>query len=186
MTIEEAEKYYKDFMGDSYLMWHETGSEKTKEFHDMNISDEVLAKWDEDILEKRFEWLSELDDRAWHYHVDILRVLELGHIQDITGYVKRLLDVMEEMPDKIDQHNRISIIENMRDDTPFHRSPVRMICERTPYGLRMDIIMRKIMDFKCIDEPESVGFFRGKASDEAWKQEYVEKYNQAFAKYFKG
>ncbi len=186
MTIEEAEKYYKEFRGDSYVMWHETGAETTGEFMDMHISDEVLAKWDEDMLEDEFKNLLDFDDRTWYSHAYILSILELGHIQDIKGYVKRLLDAMEEMPGRINLHNRLNIIDNMRDSITFHRSPVRMICEKTPYGLRMDKIMRRIMDFQCIDEPESLGYLRAKASDEPRKQEYIEKYNQAFARYFRG
>lgn len=186
MTMEEAEKYYKDFHGDTYLMWHETGKDTMNEFLNMKIADDILAKWDEDLLEQDFSWMEELDDRTWHYHADILKTLDTGHIQDITGYVARLLDDMEKMPGRVDLHNRMDIIENMHDSVTFHRSPVKMICERTPYGLRLDKIMQEIMNFKCVDEPESAGYFRVKASDETRKQKYCDEYNQAFAKYFRG
>ncbi len=186
MTMEEAEKYYKDFRGDSYLMWHETGMDSTHEFLDMNIADDTLAKWDEELLERDFKWLEEFSDRTWRHHIDILRTLELGHIKDVSGYVKRLLDDMEQMPGRIDLHNRLNIIENLRDNVTFHRSPVKMICERTSYGLRLDRIMQEIMNFKCYDEPESAGYFRVTAKDEKLRIEYSDKYNQAFATYFRG
>ena len=186
MTMEEAEKYYKDFHGDSYLMWHESGTETTREFFDMKIPDDVLAKWDAELVEKDFSWMEEFDDRTWNYHSDILKVLDKGHIEDISKYVERLLDDMEKMPGRIDLHNRLSIIENMRDNVTFHRSPVKMICERTSYGLRLDRIMQEIMNFKCYDEPESAGYFRVTAKDEKLRIEYSDKYNRAFATYFRG
>ena len=147
LTLSEAEKMYKDCGGEGYVMWHEYGKTRCRQFGDLNIPVSTKAKWDSELLEKHFRYLWTDPERVWYSFGDILNVLGHYYVK-IDDYAPRLLDEMEKMS-SLDDDNITDIIEYMAY-RPNYLGPsgCEIFLDHSSFGRRMKDVMEKLISKK--------------------------------------
>lgn len=156
MTLEEAEEQYKASDGDEgYLMWHEFGSKKTEEYHNVIIPNDLKAKWDREIIEQNFRFLEAPGNSSSNGLASILSAMGRGFCNP-EMYAERLLDLIEKMRG-LDALEKVNVIRNMGATTSQFRTGGIDVYRRmgASYLRRMDAVMQRFMDFTCPDEPAS-------------------------------
>lgn len=110
MTLEEAKDLYFSYLGFMFHMGREE-PEKYNSFRMLDIKEDTLKQWDEEILDGLFMDLWARPDRIWSCHSRILGIIRRGHC-DTERYLSRLLDEMERM-NGLNPEQLTIIIENM-------------------------------------------------------------------------
>lgn len=154
MTIKEAEEMYKYCGGDEgYIMWHEFGTKKTREYSNVIIPNDLKAQWDRDIIESNLATLESLDNTSSNGIASVLSAMDRGFCNPLD-YADRLLGALEKMM-KLNPLEKVHVIRNMgQRETQFHSSGIEVFRKLgDTYLRRMDAIMRRFMDFECPDEP---------------------------------
>lgn len=181
MTLEEAKDNYMFCNGnEGYIMWHELGQKACKEFSDLNISREIKAEWDREIIEKYLEAFTSSPSNPSGWLDNVLEALERGYCET-QEYAKRLLDELEKLED-IDELEKIHIIRRMGEDTQFRMSGCRFYCRKTPYMERMNAIVHKLMDFECPDEKADPRFEKSPSKLKLYN-EAVERYEKSYSEW---
>ena len=181
MTIKEAEENYKYCFGnEGYYMWHELGAKACEEFNALNISREQKGEWDRDIIEQYIDALevSPEGSSSWFNHV--IDALSRGYCK-VDSYAYKLLTLMDNMT-SLNKENKIFIIKRMGEDTQFHMSGCRFFCMETLYENQMDVVMQKLMDFECTDDPIDPRYPKGPSEIKLYR-EAIEEYCRAYAKW---
>lgn len=114
MTLEEAKQFYFRYLGHSFHMGREEPG-RFNSFRMLDLQEETLREWDEELLEKLFDDLWARPGRTWQVHGDILKIIDRGHC-DPQKQLSRLLDEMEKM-DRLDRFELTLVIENMAGRT---------------------------------------------------------------------
>ena len=114
MTLEEAKRFYFDYLGLSFHMDREDPV-KYNSFRMLGIEKETLRQWDEELLEKLFEELKSVPERSWAAHGNIIKVIGRGNC-DVRANLCRLLDETEHM-DSLEPDALARVIENMEGRT---------------------------------------------------------------------
>ena len=75
MTMEEAEAFFKSYLGNGYLMWHEDIPGEAA-FRALNLPEETLQAWRQDILEEEVAKATAEGGKVWTHlsaAIDVLR-----------------------------------------------------------------------------------------------------------------
>ena len=182
MTLQEAEEMYKYCLGnEGYYMWHECGAEAVEEYSKLNITRDIKAAWDRDIIEK---YLPSLEDDSEYASSAFNNVMEALKRQNCTDerYAGKVLTLLEENASKYDVSGRIFIILNMGEKTLFSMSGCEYFCLHTIYGDRLDVVMEKMMNFDCPDAPALPKASRSRNLQDLYKQAVTE-YCRSYAKF---
>ncbi|MBP5604698.1 MAG: hypothetical protein J6X60_04040 [Ruminiclostridium sp.] len=151
--IDLIKKTYFECQGSAFIMAREY-SDVYKQYKLLEPDNELLGKWDSELLEYLFAKLWEDPDFVWGRHSQIIKVLNRGHA-DVNRWVSRLLDEMEKM-DSLDKKSKIIIIENMSGrNSSEDEGGVHLICAHTELEPRMITVMNKLTDFSC-DESDNI------------------------------
>ena len=114
MTMIEAEKYFKKYLGHGFHMFREE-PEKYNEYRQLGISMKLEESWRQDIVKKIFENFFENQEHVWIQHSRIIDVL-LESSTMIEENCSKLLSLMEQM-NELDKKQKILVIENMVGNT---------------------------------------------------------------------
>ena len=176
MTIEQAEKYYKQYDGHGFHMWREE-PERYEEFEKLSISRELKKKWDDDLIRRYFETLWKNTDDVWRIHGRLIEILKRNPTE---GYADRLLNEMEKMT-ALDKYSKILIIENMAGRDRALKGGCMLICTASRQAERMNRIMNDLMDFSC-DKDDAAGEIGWTEPDARYKRA-VSAYQAAYQKW---
>ena len=144
MTLDEAKEFYFRYNGYAFHMDREEPRTYAA-FKQLEISSDTLREWDEELLEGLFETLESGNENVWAAHGNILKIIARNRC-DTAGFLLRLLDAMEGM-DSLDPSVLTLIIENMAGrNASMNDGGVYLICRYTPYALRMDATMHRLID----------------------------------------
>lgn len=173
MTLEEAEKFYKTYAGNTFHMYRdETGLYKI--FASLNIPADVLRKWDQEIIETLFNkiWGKKEDVIYYSWRLfDAIRRDEINLEKNILLFLKKMEKCVA-----LDYKHRIIILEFFAGGTDsLEDGYCYFICKRTPYKELMNEVVTKLMDFTCADDKEQ----------EKYRLMAVEKYKKAYKKFGK-
>lgn len=173
MTLEEAEKFYKTYAGNTFHMYRdETGLYKI--FASLNIPADVLRKWDQEIIETLFNKLWEKKENVFHYSWRLFDAIKRDKI-NLEKNVLLFLKEMEKCVD-LDYKQRTIIIRDFAGGTAsLEDGYCCFICKRTLYKELMNEVVTKLMDFTCTDDKEQ----------ENYRLMAVEKYKKAYKKFGK-
>ena len=107
-----------DFVKESYIRFQGSTFNMAREdrvayerYKLLNPGEDLLGRWDEEILEGLFEKLWEDENVVWSRHNSIIMVLNRRRV-DLNYWVSRLLDEMEKMTE-LNKKNKIIILETM-------------------------------------------------------------------------
>ena len=147
--IDPVKESYIRFQGSTFHLARED-SAVYERYKAMNPGEDLLRKWDEEILEGLFEKLWEDEDIVWNKHNSIIKVLNRRHV-DLNYWVSHLLDEMEKMTE-LDKRNKIIIIETMSGhNSKEDEGGVHLICLYTDLEARMVKVMNELKNFFCDD-----------------------------------
>ena len=147
--IDSVKESYIRFQGSTFHMAREDHA-AYKRFTALNPGNDLLGKWDQEILENMFSNLWSNPDYVWSVHSSIIRVLNRRHV-DLDYWVSRLLDEMEKMVE-LDKKNKIIIIETMSGhNSKEEQGGVHLICTYTGLESRMVSVMNELKSFYCDD-----------------------------------
>ena len=178
MTLEQAEKEYKFCNGnEDYYMYKEIGPEAYKEYTALNITDDIKAKWDSDIIEQYLGVLEEGSNKSYLWLSYVMDALNRGYCET-EAYALRVLDVLEKMVD-YDDEDKVYIIDVMGHAGLRDNSGCRFFCTKTPYGKWMNELVHRIMDFKCSEERKHP---KGPRLCDLY-DEFVAEYEKEYARY---
>lgn len=150
MTLKEAEEYYKKYDGHGFHMYREE-PEIYQVFQDLHIPNTRTKQWDSELTEDYFKKMWMDPDRVWTIHDRLIDILIRSKNK---AYIDRLLCEMEKM-ESLSKKNKVLIIENMAGRNAALEGGCMLVCRNTDYGIRMDRIMKRIMDFSC-DERDNI------------------------------
>ena len=140
---------YIRFQGSTFHMARED-REAYERYLQMNPGEDLLCKWDEEILEGLFAVLWEDEKTVWCRHNQIITVLNRRRV-DLNYWVSRLLDEMEKMTE-LDKKNKIIILETMSGhNSREDQGGVNLICLYTDLEERMVKVMNELKNFYCDD-----------------------------------
>ncbi len=143
MTLEAAKEFYFQYYGFSFHMDREEPV-KYGSFRMLRLGDDVLGKWDEELLDGLFADLWSDPARIWVSHERIFRIIG-RHKCDTRKYLQRILDEMEKM-EALDLYNMTLIIENMAGRTePMKDGGVYTLCRYSHLAGRMNDIMERLI-----------------------------------------
>ncbi|MCR4632715.1 MAG: hypothetical protein K5648_01145 [Erysipelotrichaceae bacterium] len=114
MKLEEAREFYFEYKGYAFHMGREE-PERYDRFRMLEIDEETLKQWDEELLESLFSRLWEEPERIWTRQNHILQIIRRKHC-DTERYLNRLSEEMEKMT-CLDLFQTTLIIENMAGRT---------------------------------------------------------------------
>jgi len=181
MTLQEAEDIYKSCFGDEgRIMWKEIGREAYDEYRALNISREMKAKWDTEIIEQYFHAFQGSPNHSASGVRQILNALVRGYVK-VDLYADRLLNALEQMTG-LEDYEKITIIRYMGEDSQFDVSGAQFYCLNTPWADRMHGIMLKFMDFTCPDLPVDPRYPRSPSGMKLYR-EAVALYFQAYERW---
>ena len=134
--------------GNGFVIWHED-PEGSQRFHDAHIPDETVEEWRQEMIASEFTALTEGDPtRRWMVARHLLELI--GNTRTRTEELySRLLDLLYDMADGLDQRQRILILQQFADsNVPRNNGAIRYIHEKAP-GLtpKMSEVLRKLADF---------------------------------------
>lgn len=140
---------YKKYQGSTFHMARED-REAYEQYKSLNPGQDLLGKWDEEILEDLFAKLWKDETKVWYIHSSIIRILNRRYV-DLNYWVSRLLDEMEKMTE-LDKKNKIIIIETMSGhNSKEDQGGVHLICLYTDLEERMVKVMNELKSFYCDD-----------------------------------
>ncbi|MBE6463719.1 MAG: hypothetical protein E7003_00030 [Eggerthellaceae bacterium] len=139
MTPEDAKRFYFQYDGSSFHMDREEPV-KFNSFRMLDLEEETLKEWDEELLDSVFNSLWSDPDRVWVVHERIVQIIRRCHC-DAETYVNRLLGEMEKM-DHLDSFNMTLVIENMAGRTEsMNDGGVHAVCKLSSLEKRMNDII---------------------------------------------
>ncbi len=142
MTLEEAKRFYFDYLGLSFHMDREDPV-KYNSFRMLGIEKETLRQWDEELLEKLFEELKSGPERSWAAHGNIIKVIGRGNC-NVRVNLCRLLDETEHM-DSLEPDALARVIENMEGRTESGKDGGIYLFRSYPeLGERLEGIMKRL------------------------------------------
>ncbi|MBQ9827287.1 MAG: hypothetical protein IJM62_01245 [Lachnospiraceae bacterium] len=150
MTLEEAEKFYKEYDGKEFHMYREE-PRRYGEFDCLSVPPEIRRKWDAELADGIFASLWDDPGRVWSRHSRLIDVLKRNCSK---ADIDRLLDEMEKMT-TLDKRSRILITENMAGRNDTRKGGCMVICRSKAHIERMERIMNSIMDFTLNSDDES-------------------------------
>lgn len=146
-----------DFVKESYIRFQGSTFNMAREdrvayerYKLLNPGEDLLGRWDEEILEGLFEKLWEDENVVWSRHNSIIMVLNRRRV-DLNYWVSRLLDEMEKMTE-LNKKNKIIILETMSGhNSREDKGGVHLICLYTDLEARMVTVMNELKNFYCDD-----------------------------------
>ena len=146
--VAEMKELWFRYGGSSFVIWHED-PEGSQRFHDAHIPDETVEEWRQEMIESEFTALTEGDPtRRWIVAHHLLELIGATHTRTEERY-DRLLDLLGEMADDLDNRQRILILQQFSDsNVPRNNGAIRYIHERAA-GLtpKMSDTLRRLADF---------------------------------------
>ena len=146
--VAEMKEVWFRYGGNSFVIWHED-PEASERFHNAHIPDETIEEWRQEMISSEFTALTEGDPtRRWIVARHLLELI--GNTRTRTEELyDRLLDLLYDMADGLDQRQRILILQQFSDsNVPRNNGAIRYIHEKAP-GLtpKMSDVLRKLADF---------------------------------------
>lgn len=146
--VTEMKELWFRYGGNGFVIWHED-PEGSQRFHDAHIPDETVEEWRQEMIESEFTALIEDDPtRRWMVARHLLELI--GNTRTRTEELySRLLDLLYDMADGLDQRQRILILQQFSDsNVPRNNGAIRYIHEKAA-GLtpKMSDTLRKLADF---------------------------------------
>ena len=170
MTLVEARKFYFEYCGYSFHMGREEPV-RYSSFSKLNLSEETLGRWDQELLDGYFEKMSTDRENAWVSHGHIIRIIMRNHA-DAEANLIRLLNAMTEFDD-LDLFNLTLILENMAGRTSaLSDGGVRVCCCFSDQAERMNEIMEHLIES-----------FRSRENVDGRFESAVLQYRRAFIKW---
>lgn len=146
--VAEMKELWFRYGGNSFVIWHED-PEGSQRFHDAHIPDETVEEWQQEMIESEFTALTEGDPtRRWIVARHLLGLIGNTRTRTEELYA-RLLDLLGEMADDLDNRQRILILQQFSDsNVPRNNGAIRYIHERA-VGLtpKMSDVLRRLADF---------------------------------------
>ncbi len=143
MTLEEAKEFYFEYYGFSFHMDREEPV-RYGSFMMLHPGDDVLGKWDGELLDGLLADLWSDPARIWVSHERIFRIIG-RHKCDTGKYLHRILDEMAKMED-LDLFNMTLIIENMAGRTESMKDGgVCILCRYPTLAGRMNDVMERLI-----------------------------------------
>lgn len=173
MTLDEAEKFYKTYAGNTFHMYRDE-TELYRNFESLNISEDVLKKWNQEIIENLFNTLWDKKVNVFYTFMQLFDAIKKDK-NNLNKNVFLFLKEIEKCVD-LDYKQRTIIIKNFAGGTPsLEDGYCYFICKRTPYQELMNDVVTKLMDFTCVDDDEQ----------EKYRLMAVDKYERAYKKFGK-
>lgn len=148
-NADPVKESYVRFQGSTFHMAREDRAAYER-YLQQNPGEDLLGKWDEEILEGLFAALREDEENVWLRHNQIITVLNRRRV-DLNYWVSRLLDEMEKMTE-LDKKNKIIILETMSGhNSREDQGGVHLICLYTDLEERMVKVMNELKNFYCDD-----------------------------------
>ena len=146
--VAEMKELWFRYGGNGFVIWHED-LEGSQRFHDAHIPDETVEEWRQEMIESEFTALTEGNPtRRWIVADHLLELI--GNTRTRTEELyDRLLDLLGEMADDLDNRQRILILQQFADsNVPRNNGAIRYIHEKAP-GLtpKMSDTLRRLADF---------------------------------------
>ena len=146
--VAEMKALWFRYGGNSFVIWHED-PEASERFHNAHIPDETVEEWRQEMIESEFTALTEGDPtRRWIVARHLLELIGNTRTRTEELYA-RLLDLLSDMADGLDQRQRILILQQFSDsNVPRNNGAIRYIHEKAA-GLtpKMSDTLRKLADF---------------------------------------
>ena len=146
--VAEMKELWFRYGGRTFVMFRED-PEAYERFDNARIPDETVEEWRQEMIESEFIALTEGDPtRRWIVACHLLELI--GNTRTRTEELyDRLLDLLYDMADGLDQRQRILILQQFADsNVPRNNGAIRYIHERAA-GLtpKMSDVLRKLADF---------------------------------------
>jgi hypothetical protein len=143
MTPEEAKQLYFRYDGSLFHM-NRADSSLHNSFRMLNIGQETLKEWDEEMLDALLGRLWVVPDRIWVTHGRILKIIANGNC-GMEDYLGKLLDEMDRGYD-LGSFNTTLILENMAGRTePMKDGGVYLVCMHSNLSSKMNDIMERLI-----------------------------------------
>jgi hypothetical protein len=143
MTLEEAKEFYFQYSGFSFHMDREEPV-RYNSLRMMDLDEDILSQWDEELLDLRFEALWDDPDRVWSLHRNILDIISRNRC-DASAYLARLLKEMEKMG-QLDLSGTTLVVENMAGRTEsMQDGGVYIFCRYSDLGERMNETVERLI-----------------------------------------
>ena len=149
MTKEEVKEFYQSYLGFSFHMGREEPG-KYESFRMLDLGEDVLTEWDEELLEQQFGKLWSEPGRVWARHGNMIGIIGRGHC-DTERYLGRMLDEMQRMED-LEPYELTLIIENMAGRTESGKDGGAYLFRSHPeLKERMRDVMQRIIAARSAD-----------------------------------
>ena len=146
--VAEMKELWFRYGGNSFVIWHED-PDGSQRFHDARIPDETVEEWRQEMIASEFTALTEGDPtRRWIVARHLLELIGNTRTRTEELYA-RLLDLLYDMADDLDNRQRILILQQFADsNVPRNNGAIRYIHERAA-GLtpKMSDVLRRLADF---------------------------------------
>ena len=146
--VAEMKELWFRYGGNGFVIWHED-PEGSQRFHDAHIPDETVEEWRQEMIESEYTALTEGDPaRRWIVARHLLELIGNTRTRTEERY-DRLLDLLGEMADDLDNRQRILILQQFADsNVPRNNGAIRYVHEKAP-GLtpKMSDVLRRLADF---------------------------------------
>ena len=154
MTLEEAERFYKNGNCNTFHMYREYTS-LYHEFMQLKISEELLMQWKQETIEKLFAelWKNTGNNKVAFKIMDLFELIE-SEKNNIENNVMTLFKEIRKAI-SLDYLQRIIIIEQFAGtDTYQTMGFCYFICKNTNFADEMNEIVKNLMDFHCNGDEE--------------------------------
>lgn len=148
MSMSEAKQFFVDYHGHYYLMWHDD-TIKYNKFKKMNISENILENWRQEIIQNIFDELKKENTNNFSLiigrFVDVLLSTKTKEKENST----KLLTILERIP-QLDEIQRIVLMEHMAGrNVVLDNGAIYFICAKTNIRKELLNILNKLSDFEC-------------------------------------
>lgn len=152
MNMDEAKEFFFTYNGLSYHMWHDD-TLKYEEFNKLNIEENILETWRQEIIQNKFNELKNTENKDSHWMI-------IGNIIEVLFCTKTIIDIncrklLECLNDatELNEKQKIIIMEHMAGrNVSLTNGLIYLICTRTTIRKPLHNVIMNLSKFNCTNE----------------------------------